>query len=83
MINTLIKLSPIYITFLILIIETLFIYFQEENTHFAVTLSSFIIGTTMTTLCFLINVPGVVIFGYCFFMIWVTLYSNLTEGQKV
>ena len=82
MINTLIKLSPIYITFLILIIETMFIYFQENNTQFAMTISSFIIGLTMTTLCYHAVIPGIIIFGYCFLMVWLTLFFNLKEGQK-
>lgn len=83
MINTLIKLSPIYITFLILIIETLFIYFQENNTSFAMTISSFIIGISMTTLCYFAVIPGVVIFMYCFIMIWLTLFFNLKEVKEV
>ena len=83
MLDTLIKLLPIYITFLILIIETLFIYFQENNTQFAMTMSSFIIGVTITTLCYHAVIPGIVIFSYCFLMVWLTLFFNLKEVKEV
>ena len=83
MINTLIKLSPIYITFLIMIIETMFIYFQENNTRFTMTISSFIIGITMTTLCYHAVIPGGIVFIYCFMMVWLTLFFNLKEVKEV
>lgn len=83
MINTLIKLSPIYITFLILIIETMFIYFQENNTQFAMAISSFIIGVTMTTLCYHAVIPEVIVFGYCFMMIFLVFFFNLKMVKEV
>lgn len=83
MLNTLVKLSPIYITFLILIIETMFIYFQENNTRFTMTISSFIIGISMTALCYHAVIPGVIVFIYCFMMVWLTLFFNLKEVKEV